>query len=114
MAGESIGRAEAFDIFSKWLAEGTLLRCDFDFADLARATFRGRVKALDAAALALLSDDGTAELALGLTSDLVFVYGDNREDRIEGELAGAVCMSRPDAAGEVFRDFICLSEAIAP
>lgn len=108
-----MGRSEALDMFGKWLTEGTLIACNFEFRLLA-AVFRGRVKAVTAAELSLLSDDTFAELTLALPADLDFWYGDNRADPDAGELAGVVCVSRPSPPDEDFRDVICLSEVTVP
>ena len=97
-------------MFSKWLSEATPLRCDFEFGDFATACFRRRVKSLDDDGLRLLSDDGLSELALSLPPDLVFRFGDSRDDPGVAGLAAAVCLSRPAPDGRAFVDFVCLSE----
>jgi hypothetical protein len=79
-----VGRAEAIDLFRKWLAEETLLRCDLSF-EIFSACFRGRVRNVSDDRLLLLSDDKTSEFNFAIPEDPDFVYTEPRngtpEDR---------------------------------
>jgi hypothetical protein len=106
-----VGRSEALDILSKWLSERTLLRCDLSFSEFA-ACFRGRVIALTADRLQLLSDDTFSEFVLPLRVDLNFGYGESRSEPENLEFAGGlvIFMSELPRTGDV--NTICLIEIV--
>jgi hypothetical protein len=105
------GRGEAFDLFRKWLAEGTLLECKLNFP-LFRSRFRARLREMAGDDLKFWSDDTTSELVLRIAPGMEFGYGDAMDvrgpDRFEGLL---VTFFRLGAEGEE-ADFICLAEVI--
>ncbi len=106
-----VGRSEALDIFSKWLSERTLLRCDFSFWEFA-ACFRGRIVSLSDDRLQVLSDDSFSELVLPLRAGLSFGYGEPRSEPETLEFSGAliVFMAELPPAGDV--DTICFLEIV--
>ena len=71
-------RSEAFGIFHKWFSEGSLLSCHFSFHKFAVA-LRGRIFAMNDTEIKLVSDDRLSEMALRITADLEFGYGDSRQ-----------------------------------
>lgn len=73
-----VGLGEAVDLFAKWRSESALLRCDLMFETLA-AVFRARVVFVDSGMVRLLSDDTFSEMALPLSPDMEFAYGEPRE-----------------------------------
>ena len=82
-----IGRAEALDVFRKWLADGSLVQCNLGLLVLA-AAFRARVRLVLEDRIEFLSDDRTSELVLPLSADCDFGYGE--PNRASGESAVAV------------------------
>jgi hypothetical protein len=82
------GRAEAIDLFRKWVSGATLIRVNFSFS-LFALSFLGRIKEVSDARLYFLSDDAASELELSLPGDLEFGYGDDRRFENAG-LAGIV------------------------
>lgn len=73
-----VGRSEAVDLLRKWRSESALLRCDLMFGMLA-AVFRARVVFADSGMVKLLSDDTFSEMALPLSPDMEFAYGEPRD-----------------------------------
>ena len=108
-----VGREEALDLFRKWLAEGTPLRINFG-CPVFSAAFRGRVSRVSTIEVGALSDDRLAELALRVTPELEFAYGDSRGTPDAGAFEGAlVIFLRTSEEGEE-PDFIAFSEIVAP
>ena len=106
------GRDEALDVVRKWLSEGALLQCNFDFRGFA-AAFRGRIRTLSPDELRLLSDDKTSELVLTLGPDVEFGYGEPKASSEEADLAvcGLVVFLPPLGPD---RDAIILTEFVEP
>jgi hypothetical protein len=105
-------REEAFDLFSKWLSEATLLECRLNFPAF-RSRFRVRLREISESNLRLWSDDTTSELVVRILPQMEFGYGDaagvRGPDRFEGLL---VIFFRLGREGEE-ADFICLTEVLA-
>jgi len=76
------GKCEALDMFSKYLSEGTLLRC-YVRCSTYRAAFVGRIRTVSDDGIRLSSDDCQSELELPLSSDLQYGYGDSRNSPTE-------------------------------
>ena len=79
------GRSDAFDIFSKWQSEHTLLRVLLGFGTL---TFRfvGRIIAIDDAVLKIVSDDANSEMAFKVLDIFFFDFSDYRDLPEGGEI----------------------------
>ena len=104
-----IGRAEAMDLFRKWLSERALLRCDFLLSEFA-ACFRGRIVSLSAERGKMLSDDTFCELDFPLAPTLEFGYGEPRDFAERREFAGALVAFFPKREGETEAGEVCFLE----
>jgi len=95
-----MGRDEALDLLRKWLAEGTLLRCNFDLLVFA-ATLRARVRDVAPDRLELLSDDATSEVVLPLRPDFEFGYGEPAPRSVDAQdsVCGLVILLSPSGPG---------------
>lgn len=104
-----VGLEEAVDLFRKWRSEESLLRCDMSFPRFA-ATFRVRVVFVADDEIKLLSDDSFSEMALRLSTDCAFTYGEPRGFPEEVErFASSLVVS---LAGDGEPDFIAFTEII--
>jgi hypothetical protein len=95
-----VNREEAFDLFRKFLSEGTLLECRFG---LPIFSFRLRVRLREITPdgdLKLWSDDSTSELFLQVLSSAEFGYTEGKDlpgpDRFEGILVVILVPGRDD------------------
>lgn len=94
------GRAEALDIFRKWMSDGALLQCHWNLYTLA-ATFRVRVSAVSGGEIAFWSDDKTSELTLPLKPEFEFGYGEPERSSVEAmdSVSGLVVFLSPTGPG---------------
>jgi len=72
-----MSRLEALDMFKKWHAERTPIRCQIPLRKLA-AAFSAHVYSVSETLLVLTSEDLTTELNVPLTPDLFYGYGEPR------------------------------------
>jgi hypothetical protein len=72
-----IGRNEALDLFRKWLAEGSLIRCQGSFPIFA-FSFRSKVVGVSSGEVRLMSADTNTEFAWRMTNGIRFDYADSR------------------------------------
>jgi hypothetical protein len=77
-------REEILDLFHKWLAEGTLIRCQGSFRTHV-FSLKARVLHLQDDELRLVEDDTQSELVMKIRNEAEFGYIDNR--RITGREA---------------------------
>ena len=85
-----MSREEAYDLFRKWLSEGTSLDCSIRLPIL-ETRFRVRLRTITPEGdLKLSSDDNTSELSLYVLSSAEFGYTEGADieapDRFEGIL----------------------------
>ena len=71
------GRSEVIDLFSKWFADKSLVRCEGNFSKVA-FSLRGRIFSISDQELKILSDDRASELVVRFAPEMEFGYGDFR------------------------------------
>jgi hypothetical protein len=103
-------RDEAFDIFCKWISEGTPLECTLSFP-VFQSRFRVRLRELSSDELKLWSDDTTSELVLRLRSWMSFAFGEGRDLETECFDGFLAVIFRFDPEGKE-PDFISFTEVI--
>ncbi|MCU1331136.1 MAG: hypothetical protein JWM08_128 [Candidatus Angelobacter sp.] len=103
-------RSEAFDMFRKWNAEKPLLLCVYSFAAF-QACFKGRIFETSDDIVRIVSDDHHSELALKITQEMHFGYGDSRKHPEEAALYDASILVYFSAViPDVEPDFIAFTE----
>ena len=70
-------RLEALDIFRKWSADKSLVRCEGRFSNFAFSS-NGRIFSVTDDEMKIMSDDTLSEVVVAFSSEVHFGYADNR------------------------------------
>jgi hypothetical protein len=106
----NVDRSEAFDMFKKWGAERSLIRCRA-VVRWFRVSFSARVVKLSASRVIFASDDQQTQLILPLNDDVRYEYGDSRhfpEDDEKYDSVMVAYFTEPPPVG--YPDMIAFSE----